>query len=586
MSLDGFSMSPLIAELNQHLSGSRVDKITQLNKQSILLSLRQPGQTYNLHISINAQNPVIHIIHKPMENLPEPPVFCMVLRKQIEGGRIAQIRQHSLDRLVIIDIDVIGAGGLIVTKSLIVELMGKYSNMILLQEGKIIDALRKVGHSNSRVRLVLPGCEYTLPPNQDKLDIFSTPADECIEALKSLPELALSKAIINTCLGLGPVSAKEIAFGAGLDPTILVSNLDQTDFTALASSLKEIVLSCKKESIKPTLVLDENKKLIALAAFPLHIYPDKITQTFTSMSEMLEFSGKLSGHTTLPDKERFKKLIHTELVRAQNKAQVLQEELVQAHNAEEYKIRGDVLMTYQYQLTDHELAEVELPDIYSETGASIKIKLDKRLTTIQNMQAYYHKYDKFKRAQALLLVQIKNCADNLAYLDSIENSLESSTKLAELNEIKTELISTGYLNERIKKKTMEKPSKPFKFSAPDNTVILVGKNNLQNDKLTFKTAHHNDIWLHTKDIPGSHVIIRCENEPVSEETLRLAADIAAHFSKAQGSSKIPVDYTRCRYVKKPAGAKPGFVIFTNQKTLYQTPDAEKLTHILAKDLNA
>jgi len=585
MSLDGFSMHPLIAELNQSLAGSRIDKIAQPNKQTILLTLRQPGQTFTLHISINAQNPVINLIEHTMENPPEPPIFCMVLRKQIEGGRIAQIRQHGLDRLVLIDIDTIGAGGILLTKSFVIELMGKYSNMILVQEQRIIDSLRKVGRSNSRVRLVLPGCDYALPPNQDKLNILTAAPADIILALKETPALPLAKAIVNACLGLGPVTAKEIAFAAGLPANILVETLEESDFSALTAAIQEIIAACQKDMVQPTLITDDKKKVLAVAAFPLHIYPQGIAKTFSTMSQLLDHSTKLCGQYTLPEKDRFKKLVHMELVRAQNKADVLREELVQAQNAEDFKIRADILMTYQYQMADHAAAEVLLPNIYSETGEQIKITLDKRLTVIQNMQAYYHKYDKLKRAQTLLQVQMKQCQDNTDYLSSIENSLDSSTTLAEINEIKAELISSGYLQERLKKKMSEKPSVPFKFKAADGTIVLVGKNNYQNDRLTFKTADRNDIWLHTKDIPGSHVILRCENETPAEAAILFAANLAAHFSKAQNSSKIPVDYTLCRYVKKPAGAKPGFVIFTNQKTLYVTPDEQEIAAILGNDLN-
>ncbi len=586
MSLDGFSMRPLVRELNTALIGGRIDKITQPNKQSILLSVRQPGKNFWLHISINPQNPVLHITEKTPENPPEPPLFCMVLRKQIETGRIAEIRQHSLDRIILLDIDFLAAGGKIVTKSLIIELMGKYSNIIIVQDGIITDSLRKVGSSNSRVRQVLPGLPYELPPGQDKLDLLDAPMEEIMAAIQQQPEQKLSKALLNVCMGFGPVSAKETAFSAGLPANMLISTLDEADLQALRGALQEIRQACMTEPAAASLVLDKNKKVLAMASFPLHYLPDEAAQTFPSISEMLELSTKLTGSYTLPDKDRFKKLVKNELNRAENKRTVLHEELAAAENAEDYKIRGDNLMTYQYELQDHAEASITVNNIYSEQGETITIPLDQRLTIIQNMQGCYHKYDKLKRAQALLKEQIVQCEDNIRYLASIEASLQASSTLSEIAEIRAELIASGYLHEKLKKKSQDKPSRPFRFRTPDGHDILVGKNNYQNDKLTFKTASFNDLWLHTKDIPGSHVILRLEGEEPSEENILLAAELAAHFSKASGSSKIPVDYTFCRYVKKPSGSKPGFVIFTNQKTLYITPDEEKLAPLLAADENA
>jgi len=587
MSLDGFSMYPLVTELNKQLAGGRIDRISQPNKHTVLLAVRQPGQNFSLHISINPQNPVINLITRSVENPAEPPVFCMVLRKQIEGGRIAEIKQHVLDRIVLIDIDTLGAGGIILTKTLVIELMGKYSNMILLHETKIIDCLRKVGTTSSRVRLVLPGYEYALPPNQDKLNIMTDSIDTLIEDLKKYPELKLVKAIVQTAIGLGPVSAREFVFSAGFSANILVGELDETDFASLKASIMEILTLFRENKITPILFLDENNKIAASAGFPLHYLENVLPQTFTTMSELIDFSTKLTGNYTLPDKDRFQKLVHAELTKAANKATVLAKELIQAQNAEDYKIKGDILMTYQYQLSDHLGETVELPNIYEEEPEKhpLQISLDKRYSIIQNMQTYYHKYDKLKRAQNLLQIQIEQCQQDLKYLSSVESSLESSSTLIEIGEIKTELIASGYLHEHIKKKASEKPSQPFKFKAKDGTIILVGKNNYQNDKLTFKTAHRKDIWLHTKDFPGSHVLIRCENDTPAEDTLLLAANLAAYFSKANHSSKVPVDYTPCRYVKKPTGAKPGFVIFTNQKTLYVTPNEKELALLILQDLN-
>lgn len=582
MSLDGFSMYTLTKELNNLLAGGRIDKITQPNKQSIILSVRQPGQNYLLHISINSQNPSAHILTKNLENPPEPPVFCMVLRKQLETGRIANIRQYGLDRLLLIDIDSIAAGGKIVTKTLVLELMGKYSNIILIQDEQIIDAMRKIGTNSSRVRTVLPGDNYILPPMQDKLNIFTDSLTAIMDRVKLDLEARLDKAILNTCLGFGPVSVKETCFLAGLAPSTRLNTLDDADFTSIASALKEISAEANSPATESVLIIDSNKKILAMSAFPLHYLTDNTILKYDSVSQMLEYADKLAGNYVLPDKDRFRKLVKNELNRAENKLTKLDDEIAAAENADLYKVRGDNIMTYQYQFKDHADKEITVADIYSESGETITIPLDQRFSIVQNMQACYKKYDKLKRGRQLLRQQRQECLDSITYLESIETSLAASASLGEIAEIHNELVETGYLREKLKRKNNDKPSHPFRLQTKDGFVILIGKNNYQNDKLTFKTASFNDTWFHAKDIPGSHVILRNGGNELTDDDIMLAANLAAHFSKAQGSSKIPVDYTEVRYVKKPSGSKPGFVIFTNQKTLYVTPDEAELNQLLTQ----
>lgn len=583
MSLDGISMHPLAIELDRAVAGGRIDRINQPSKQSIVMSLRLPGKNVLLHITINPQNPAMHLIDKAPENPPEPPMFCMVLRKHLETGRIAGVRQYGLDRLLIMDIDFLSVGGRIITKSLVVELMGKYSNIILVQEGIIIDALRKVGTNSSRVRTVLPGDAYVLPPQQDKLNLLETPVSEVIAAIKAKCDMKLSKAILDTCLGFGPVTAKEAAYGAGLPASMTVSQLNDGDFGSLENALQEITDSFREPCGAASIVIDKNNKPLATASFPLHYFTNETILTFPTISEMLGRASSLTGSYQIPDKDRFRKLMKNELNRAENKVQKLRDDIAAADNAEEYRIKADNLMTYQYQFQDRVDAEVTVPNIYSETGESITIRMDQRLSVVENVQAYYKKYDKLKRGKELLEQQLQHCLDDIQYMSSIEASLESSTRLAEINDIKAELIASGILREKPKRHAAEKQSQPFKFTAPDGTQILVGKNNYQNDRLTFKTANPGDIWLHTQNIPGSHVILRCDGDEPAEDTLLLASYLAVHFSKAQGSSKVPVDYTRARFVKKPSGAKPGFVIFTNQTTLYVTPEAEVLQPVLLQE---
>ena len=584
MSLDGFSTQPLVQELRDALTGGRIDKITQPSKASVFLSIRQPGRNHLLHIAASPQASAVFLAQRPPENPAEPPLFCMVLRKQLEGSRIADIRQHALDRIIVFDFDSLAAGGKIVTKTLVVELIGKHSNIILVQDGRIIDALRKVGSANSRTRLILPAREYAPPPAQEKLDLRTTAPAAVIDRLIQEPAATLFKGLLNSCLGFGPASAREVIFSAGLPEKMLCADLDAKDKDALIQALAEVSAACTEEEAAPCLIIDRNNKVLATAPFPLHyLPPEHATLSFPTISAMLEKATLLAGAYTPPEKDRLKKFVKTELSRAENKLDVLKEELRQAENAEDYKIRGDNLMTYAHLFQDHEDASLTVDDIYSETGEKITLKLDQRLTLNQNMQAFYHKYDKLKRAQKLLDEQIALCSENIRYLASVETSLAASSALSEIEEIKEELIESGFLKEGKKKKRQDKPSAPFQFMTEDGKSILVGKNNYQNDRLTFRTAAPDDLWLHAKDIPGSHVILRLSGEEPSEESLHHAAILAAHFSKAQDSSNVPVDYTYRRYVKKPSGSRPGFVIFTHQKTLYVTPSADEAAKLLQEE---
>lgn len=587
MSLDGFSLKPLIDELNEKIAGGRIDRVCQPNKQDIYFYVRQPGQTYILYLSINPQNPMVNITSVQPENPPEPPVFCMVLRKQLEGGRIASVSQYGLDRMVLIDVDTLGPKGVIITKTLIAELMGKYSNLILMQDGMIIDAFRKVGENSSRVRTVLPGQQYELPPKQDKINILNTVSADFIERVKTYQEGTLYQAVLASGLGFGPITVREIIYLAGLYDDLLVKNMDDCDYQSLKSAVDEMKNCYEQKEFLPTLIIDGKQKIKAMTPFALHVFPENnfTVKNFADINDLMEFSKKFASSNNLPEKDTYRKIIHNEINRLTKKEKILAEELIKAQKAEKQKIKADNLMTYQYQFKDHADKEISVPDIYDENGTLIKIALDTKLTLIQNAQAYYKKYDKLKRSQEMVQVQINHCQRDKKYAQSIEAALDTAVSISDIEDIKQEMIKAGFLPPENKKKASVAPSKPYKFSLPNDMILYVGKNNYQNDKLTFKLAHNDDIWLHTKDIPGSHVIIDTKGNEIDDDTLVLAAQIAAYFSKARTSSKVPVDYVPIRYVKKPSGAKPGFVIFTNNKTLYVTPDEAQIQPIIDRDLN-
>ncbi len=571
MSFDGFSMRVLTNELKEKLCGGRIGRITCPDKNSAVIAVRNATENFLLHICVNSANPSAHIIEKNFENPPEPPLFCMVLRKQLEGGRIADIRQQGVDRLIIFDVDTLAGGGQIVTKTLIAELMGKYSNIILTKDGIIIDALKKIGNSASRVRTVLPNDEYVFPPAQDKIDLFAEDITDALEKLKTLPSEKLFRALIAVCGGFGPVTAKETAFIAHIPADVTVGELGEKDFLALKNALKKILQTPDEK--KPTIVADENGKILGLSAFtPAHLLAGGAKASyFADCSSLMATADIMLKSYAPPDKDRFLKLVKNEIHRAEKKILVLQKELADAENADYYKIVADNLQTYRREINDH-VKEATFADIYG--SGQIRAKLDERLTVAANIQAYYNKYNKLKRARNFLEEQIKKCADETVYLRSVDTSLSLSATLADIAEIHDELAVGGYLKEKLRRKGGEKNA-PLKFTAPNGMTVFAGKNNTQNDKLTFKIADRLDIWFHAKDMPGSHVILRTDRQKPAEDILVFAAKIAAYYSDGKNSSNVPVDYTECRYVKKPSGAKPGFVVFVNQKTMYVAPEAPK-----------
>lgn len=575
MSLDGLSLSFLVKELNTLLTGSRIDKIFQIDKYSLLLWLRLPGENVKLMISANPERPSIYLTESVPENPAAPPSFCMLLRKHLEDGRIAGIEQYNLDRILSVNIDIRGEKGMIVTKTLIIELMGKHSNIIFVQDQSIIDAIRRVGSNISRYRQVLPGKEYIYPPSLGvRYNILTTPADRFVKRLSEYEKNTLLKAVINTGDGFGPVTAKEIIYRANLQAETPISELTSAAYIHLENAVKSIVNPLNNNVVNPTVILNHSKKLLAIAAFPVTHITNQDVHQFSTMNQLVEFISSVKSIFQIPEKDYLTKFTASELSKLNKKKLVLIEELREANNAERLRKYGDILMASMYQISKGE-SEVTLPDIFAEQPdlAKITITLDPKYTPLENAQNYYTKYNKLKRAQNLLLEQIKECTQEVEYLETVAVSLDNVLNSNDTLDIKQELTAAGYIKENNKRKFKNQYiSKPMTVASPDGLSIIIGKNNRQNDMVTFKEGRADDIWFHTKDIPGSHVILKCYSGEPPQASLLAAAQLAAYFSKARQSSNVPVDYTKRRYVKKPSGAKPGFVIYEHQTTLYVTPD--------------
>jgi len=584
MSLDGFSMSPLVDELNQKLAGGRIDKVFQPNKNTIIIWIRQPGETYRLNINVNPEHPNINISSQLIENPAAPPVFCMVLRKHLEDGRIASIAQYNMDRILFLHVDVRGPGGIIVSKKLIIEIMGKHSNIILAQDDLIIDAIRRIGPDVSRIRQIAPGKHYLLPPGQSKLNILTEPANQFAAKVQATCSGLLVKAIIATGQGIGPITAKELVWRAGFPEKINVENLDEADWKSLIKAMDSIIAPMKELAIFPTVITDKNNRLLGIAAFNIEhlgVSEYHITHHFPTMSAAIDFTGRLSIKYTPPEKDALSKLVKHELAKLEKKLLIITDELSSACKADEYRKSGDLLMTNLHQKTPT-ANQINLPDIYSEFPDQnlLTIDIDPTLSLLENSQQYYAKYNKLKRAQKSLALQVSHTKQEIDYLTSIEIALDNAGNSSDVLDVRNELVTAGYIKHSKKQRPAAKQSRPLKLLSAEGLEILIGKNNYQNDEITFKLAQLDDIWLHIKDFPGSHVLIRSGQLPISEDTLYLAAQFASYFSKGRNSSKVPVDYTKRRNVKKPSGAKPGFVTYTAQKTLYVTPDHEFIEKML------
>jgi predicted ribosome quality control (RQC) complex YloA/Tae2 family protein len=584
MALDGLSLSILLKELNTKLTGGRIDKIFQPDKYTLILWVRQTNENLRLLISVNPKHPRIHLAEIILENPATPAAFCMLLRKHLEGGRIANISQHSLDRIALLAIDFRNEDGTITTKYLTIELMGKHSNIILTQNNIIIDAIKRIGTNLSRSRQVLPRMEYTFPPGQMRLNLLTTPLSDFFSKLTTLETSLVTKAFVQTGIGIGPITAKEIVWRAGLPDDMTVHSLDNADVLALREATYSIISHLKSGEATPTVVVSAENQLAGIASFKLEHLSSKYTiYNFSTMSQAVEFTDSLSGKKQLPEQTVLAKLVIEESNRLQRKKIILTQELCDATAADFFRECADILMANLYNIPKDQ-DKVILENLYSNTpdDKQVTIDFDIRLSPLENAQLYYTKYNKLKRAKELLEKQLSQCIEELTYLESITVALEHVANTPDIADIREELINGGYLKKSTKRRMPIPASSPQTAVTPDGLTILIGKNNRQNDIVTFKQAQHNDIWFHTKDIPGSHVILRSGTQNPSLQAIEAAAHLAAYYSKASQSSNVPVDYTQRRYVKKPSGAKPGFVIYDHQNTIYITPDETIIRSLLKK----
>lgn len=554
MALDGIFLHHLRNEIEDGALGSRIDKIHQPSKEEVILTMRSREGSKKLLLSCRPDSARIHFTEFAPENPAKPPMFTMLLRKLLQGARLDGVVQHSLERVLELHFAGTNELGDKTKYVLIIEIMSRYSNIILTDaDGKIIDSVRRITGEQSSVRTILPGVSYVAPPPQDKLDIFTASSVEIAQRMQA-SGLTMAKAAQNAIMGVSPIVCRELENGVTLE------------------ELKKYA----KDPV-PTVVMQDTPKDFSF--MPIRQYGDLMkSKTFDTCSKLLDYFyyervrlARIKSRSS----ELFKQLT-TMQERAVRKAENRRRELVACRDKDKYRMYGDLIMSNLWQLTKGS-PYYEVENFYGD-GERVRIPANAALTPSANAQKYYKEYRKKQVAEQKLTGFIQEADSEAAYFETVLDALTRAETDSEISAIKNELSDGGYLKRKSRDKN-PKALKPLEFVSRDGFRILVGRNNVMNDKLTLKTAAKDDVWLHTKDTPGCHVILQTEGKKVTDGALHDAAVLAAYNSKARSSSNVPVDYTLVKYVKKPSGAKPGKVIYTDYKTEYVTPIAEEIERL-------
>lgn len=575
---DGIAVSNIVYELKEKFTGGRIDKIYQPRNDEIIFSVRSVKEgNFKVLLSANSMNPRIHITDIKKENPVSAPMFCMVLRKHIAGGRILDIRQPDFERMIVIDVESMNEMGDLGVKHIITEFMGKYSNIILTDEdGRILDSIKHVTHDKSSVREILPGGTYEMPPSQNKMNPMELNFEEFRKNAYEKSGYTLQALIYKSYTGISPAYASEICFNAGYDSSDRAEQIGSDGIKRLYDSFEADVKKIKNGEFTPHIVYDTDGSVTDFFSLTSNQYGERERKYFDSFSKLLEefYYKKDEKYHVRQRAHDIRRTVLSNIERCSRKLEIQIKSIKDTENMDYYKLCGELITANIYSIEEKADRFTAL-NYYEEDMPEIVIKLDPMLTASENANKYYAKYNKAKRTRAAAAEQKKQTEEELNYLESVLTSIESSEDDSDIREIKAELAAQGYIKAKKipKGKTQVlKKSKPMHFISSDGIDIYVGKSNVQNDELTIKFADSDDIWLHTKNIPGSHVIIKCGSETPPDRTIVEAAVIAATYSKAKESSKVSVDYTARKNVKKPGGAKPGMVIYERNKTLYVDPD--------------
>ncbi len=574
MALDGLFLNKIKGELD-FLVGGRVDKIAQPSREEIIVSMRSHGKNVKLLFSAEASSARVHLTKQAIENPKTPPMFCMLLRKHLGNGKLLSIRQDGLERILYFDFEAMNEIGDIVKNTLAIEIMGRCSNIILINsENKIVDSIKRVDTQMSRERMVLPGMKYSYPPRDNRQDFRTITYDTLKSEMLKLPEnLNLAKALIRIFEGISPIIAREWIFSARIPDNTIISTADENTFLQLFREIEKTAYSLKLNQNVYTILYDLEGFLKDFSFMEILQYGNLMEyKNINSASETLDyFYFKRDEFSRMKQRSAdLYKLLLNLTERISKRTEIQKQELLETLKRDEIKLCGDLISANIYRL-EKGMDSFTTENFYNENCPEITIKLDKKLSPSKNMQRYFEDYRKACTAEKILAKQIEKGEAELKYIDSVYDALTRTNSEDEVTELRLELLAEGYIKSSKLKTKPPKTKPPLEFNSPDNFRILIGRNNVQNDYLTMKFAEKSDIWLHTKNITGSHVIIVTNGEEVPDSTILYAARLAAFHSKAKNSSQVPVDYVEARYVKKPNGSKPGMVIFTNNKTIYVTP---------------
>lgn len=573
--LDGATLHIFVNQLNDEAVGARIEKITMPYKDRIILSLSARGFSKKLLVSCNPESPRINYTEQKYENPVTPPMICMLLRKRLTSGRLREVRQAGLDRIVMLDFDCKNELGDDIILTLVIEIMGRLSNIILIQDGKIIDCVRRFDPEEGK-RFMLPGAKYELPAPQDKVNLLENEPAAVIERLKSCNQ-PLNKALMSVIDGISPIISRECAHLtlANADkPANLLNDYEYNKLSGVIGELKDDIIS----GGKPIIVCDENGRPKDFTFVKITQYGSKFSFIpCGSISEMIdEFYSKRDLSELIRRRSAdLLKTITNLSERCERKIHNREIELKATKSREKYRIYGELVKANIHQINPGD-SEIECVNYYDENCAMIKIPLDVALSPSKNAQKYFNEYRKLSNAAGMLEGLINSAKEELKYLDSVFDELCRAKTETNILQIREELNLSGFIKGSSDKRRKPIKSKPLKFISSDGFEIFVGKNNRQNDELTLKTAAKTDIWLHTKDLAGSHVIISANGSDVPEQTLIEAAYLAAKHSKGEQSHHVAVDYTPVKYVKKPSGAKPGMMIYSTNKTIFADPLNEEI----------
>jgi predicted ribosome quality control (RQC) complex YloA/Tae2 family protein len=580
---DGIVTKCVVEELAAKLVGGRIEKVFQPEADEAVIGIRARSRNYRLVLSASANYPRIHLTETVKENPPAPPTFCMLLRKHLSGGKILRFEFNDYERIVGLIVEAANELGDISEKKLVIEIMGRYSNIILLNsENRIIDAVKHVDSGISSVREVMPARPYSLPPAQDKLSPAELDIGRLME-MAAASQLTLEKYLLDNIKGFSPLICRELCHRSGLEGRLPAAALAPDGRESLKRELAGVIRLITAGAFQPCIIYEDEGLTKPLDFHCLSISQYPFTKKMESISEALDtFYSLRDGQERLRQKKSdLTRVLSNAVERCGKKLAIQQDTLREVADRERLRLYGELITANIYRIPKN-VRSATLSNFYSEQGENIEIPLDENLLPQENAQRYFRKYAKAKSTYTFTIRQLEDSRKELDYLESVLLLLENCSSAQEIEEVRLELAEQGYMV--LKKKPAAKKqagmSEPLRFKSSDGFDIFVGKNNRQNDRLTLKLASSNDIWLHTKNIPGSHVIIKKTAAGISETSLKEAAMLAAWYSKARMSSNVAVDFTAVKNVNKPSGAKPGMVIYVNYRTITVTPDEKTVKGLL------